>query len=145
MISIQLQNLHFKAFHGLYAEEKILGNIFEVNLAVKYQPEILPIISIEQTINYQNLFEIVERRMNVATELLETLVTFISNDIETAFPFIEQIEISITKKNPPIKGFNGNVAVSFEINKIKNNEKAFFNSCIINSKKHFCPGNISFA
>jgi len=119
MISIHLQNLQFKAFHGLYAEEKVLGNVFEVNLTVKYQPEILPIINIDQTINYQNLFEIVERRMNVATELLETLVTFISNDIETAFPFIKHIEVSITKKNPPIKGFNGNVAVSFEINRTK--------------------------
>ncbi len=114
MISILLQNLQFKAFHGLYAEEKVLGNVFEVNLTVKYQPEILPIINIEQTINYQNLFDIVARRMNVATELLETLVTSISNDIETSFPFIENIEISITKKNPPIKGFNGSVAVSFE-------------------------------
>ncbi len=117
MISIHLQNLQFKAFHGLYAEEKVLGNIFEVNLTVKYQPEILPIINIDQTINYQNLFEIVEKRMNVATELLETLVTLISNDIETAFPYIRHIEISITKKNPPIKGFNGNVAVSFETNR----------------------------
>jgi len=119
MISIHLQSLQFKAFHGLYAEEKVLSNIFEVNLTVKYQPEVLPIVNIEQTINYQNLFEIVERRMNVATELLETLVTYISNDIATAFPFIQHIEISITKKNPPIKGYNGNVAVSFEINRMK--------------------------
>jgi dihydroneopterin aldolase len=117
MISICLQNLQFKAFHGLYAEEKVLGNVFEVNLTVKYQPEILPITNINQTINYQNLFEIVERRMNVATELLETLVTLISDDIATAFPFIKNIEISITKKNPPISKFNGSVAVSFEINR----------------------------
>ena len=119
MISIHLQSLEFKTFHGLYDEEKVLGNIFEVNLTVQYQPEILPIVNIEQTINYQNLFEIVERRMNIATELLETLVTFISNDIATAFPFIKHIEISITKKNPPIERFNGSVAVSFETNRIK--------------------------
>lgn len=117
MISIHLQNLQFIAFHGLYAEEKVLGNTFELNLTVKYQPEILPITNILQTINYQSLFEVIEKRMSVPTELLETLVTLISDDIVIAFPAIKQIEISITKKNPPIKGFNGNVAVSFEINR----------------------------
>ena len=119
MISIHLQNVQFKAFHGLYEEEKILGNTFELNLTVKYQPETLPITSIEQTINYQILFDIVEKRMSIPTELLETLATSIYNDITTVFPFVEHIEISITKKNPPIKGFKGTVAVSFEKNRMK--------------------------
>lgn len=114
MLSICLQQLIFKSYHGLYPEEKILGNRFEVNLTVKYLPQNLPIANIEQTINYQHLFEIVEKRMLVPTDLLETLVTTIAEDIFAAYPFIKNIAISIAKLNPPILGFNGNVAVSFE-------------------------------
>jgi dihydroneopterin aldolase len=116
MLSIYLQKLRFKSFHGLYPEEKVLGNQFEVNLTVKYLPQHLPIVNIEQTINYQDLFEIVEKRMLVPTELLETLAPIITDDIFAAYPFVKNIIISIAKFNPPIDRFNGNVAVSFEKN-----------------------------
>ena len=115
MFTIHLQNLQFKSYHGLYAEEKVLGNCFEVNLKVKYQPSLLAINSIEQTINYQNLFEIIERRMLIATELLETIVVDIANEIMNAFLIVEEVDICIAKKNPPIKNFVGNVAVSYQI------------------------------
>jgi len=113
MLSINLQNLQFKSFHGLYAEEKILGNHFEVNLTVKYQPQTLPINAIEQTINYQNIFEVIEQRMSIPTELLETLVVDIVNEIMNAFSMVDEVDICIAKKNPPIKNFIGNVAVSY--------------------------------
>ncbi len=114
MLSIHLQNLLFKNTHGLYNEEKILGNIFQVNLIVKYKPQNLPIVNINETINYENLFSIVEKRMLVANELLETLVTLISEDIFNSYSFVKNVNITITKLNPPIKGFIGNVAISFE-------------------------------
>ena len=119
MLSIHLQNLQFKSYHGLYEEEKILGNIFIVNLIVKYQPASLPIINIEQTINYEDLFSLIEKRMLIATELLETLVTEIAEEIFDKCKNIEEIYISITKQNPPIAGFSGNVAVSFETKRNK--------------------------
>ena len=113
MITIYLQNLNFYSFHGLYSEEKILGNLFIVNASIKYQPSINAVISINETIDYQTIYEIIEQRMLVATELLETLVMNIANDIFKNFLIIKEIEISITKKNPPIKNFIGNVAVNY--------------------------------
>jgi len=115
-----------------------------VNLTVQYFPETSPIINLDQTINYQNLFEIIEKRMMVATELLETLVTKIVDDIEMAFPFIKQVEISITK-NPPINGFNGNVAVSLKKNIEGIMKKTFLYNCFTNNSSHFCSGNICAA
>ena len=38
MLSIHLKNLIFKAYHGIYEEEKIQGNIFEVNIAIYHHP-----------------------------------------------------------------------------------------------------------
>jgi 7,8-dihydroneopterin aldolase/epimerase/oxygenase len=119
MLTIHLHNLQFKSFHGLYAEEKILGNHFEVNLTVKYQPKKLPIQSIEQTINYQNVFEIVEQQMSTPTALLETLVVAIANEILKQFSMAKEVDICIAKKNPPIPNFIGNVAVSYQIKRRK--------------------------
>ena len=39
MLTIQLNNLIFHAYHGLYEEEKIIGNDFEVNLEVKFHEQ----------------------------------------------------------------------------------------------------------
>lgn len=119
MLSIHLQNLQFKSHHGLYEQETILGNIFIVNLVVKYQPTSLPITNIEQTINYENLFNLIEKRMLLATDLLETLVTEIAANIFETFILVDEINISIIKQNPPIARFAGNVAVSFETKRNK--------------------------
>lgn len=113
MFTIQLRDLHFKSFHGLYAEEKILGNNFIVNVTVKYQSENELICSLDKTINYENIFKIVAQRMSVATELLETLTTQIATEILNSFLLVEEVEISITKQNPPIEKFIGNVVVSY--------------------------------
>lgn len=117
MLTIHLQNLEFKSFHGLYAEEKILGNIFIVNVTARYQPSSLTIIDINQTVNYEDLFALIEKKMVVATELLETLAIEIATDVLHTFAIIDEVNISITKQHPPIKGFKGNVAVSFNLNR----------------------------
>ena len=119
MIIIYLQNLQFNSFHGLFPEEKILGNQFTVNATIKYKPTTDVIVNIEETINYQSIYEIIEKRMLVATELLETLVMNIANDILNKFSIANEIEISITKKNPPITHFTGNVAVNYCLNRSK--------------------------
>ena len=113
MLTIHLQNLQFKAYHGLYEEEKILGNHFTVNVLVKYQPKNILITSIKETINYQTIFELISKRMLIATALLETLVIDIANEIFDEFYLVEEVDICIVKKNAPIEKFIGNVAVSY--------------------------------
>ena len=119
MITIYLQDLQFNSFHGLFVEEKILGNQFIVNATVKYLPKTAVIIDIDDTINYQNIFDIIEKRMLIATELLETLSMNIANDVLNNFLAVQEVEICIVKKNPPIKNFIGNVAVSFCLKRSK--------------------------
>jgi 7,8-dihydroneopterin aldolase/epimerase/oxygenase len=113
MLSIHLQNLSFFCFHGLYAEEKILGNRFEVNVTVKYKPLVNIITLIDETINYQTIFEIVEKKMLIPTEFLETLAMDITNNILTKFTIVTEVDICIKKQHPPIQNLVGNVAVSY--------------------------------
>ncbi len=114
MFSIQLENLVFKAFHGLYPEEKIIGGNFIVNLSVKFIATKSDDIEILDTVNYENLFQIVSNHMYQPTDLLENIATKISEDILNKFQQIQTLEISITKKNPPIHQFNGDVTVRYQ-------------------------------
>ncbi|MCX6209457.1 MAG: dihydroneopterin aldolase [Bacteroidetes bacterium] len=117
MLSIQLKDIQFNSFHGLYTEEKFLGNNFIVNVCVKYLPKNDIIKLLDETINYENIFEIVQQKMLIPTELLETLVTEIAQKIMDTFQLIKEVEISIAKQNPPIEKFVGNVVVSYYKNR----------------------------
>jgi dihydroneopterin aldolase len=113
MITIQLQQLSFQAYHGVYEEEKILGNTFLVDVELKYEPAHAMVENLEETINYETVFEIVAATMKIPTPLLETVVSKIARQLQTAFPSLDSGNITITKSNPPVKGWNGNVAVSY--------------------------------
>lgn len=115
MLAIHLQQLKFHSFHGLYEEENITGNEFEVNLTVKFHPHEIPCQSIEQTINYVSLYEMIKERMNKPTPLLETIATELVLQIFQKYIFSEEVSISIKKINPPIINFQGIVGVSFEL------------------------------
>lgn len=114
MLSIHLHQLKFTAHHGLHEEEKINGNSFEVDAVIYYHPQKI-IHSINQTINYEEVYKLIEERMQIATPLLETVAMEIAQKILQQFLLAEEIKIAIKKLHPPIKNMNGSVGVSFEL------------------------------
>ncbi|NCI46305.1 dihydroneopterin aldolase [Sediminibacterium soli] len=117
MLSIHLHNLVFFAHHGIWAEEKLLGNEFEVNITVKHSPKKLPVRHLEDTVDYIAVYELVKQRMMVPTPLLETLATDIAGQILERFALASSVFISIRKMHPPAAQLNGSVGVSFEIDR----------------------------
>jgi dihydroneopterin aldolase len=113
MITIQLRQLSFYAYHGVYEEEKTLGNTFFVDVELKYMPAQTIVEKLDDTINYEKVFDIVDAAMKTPTPLLETLVSLIAMQLQTVFPVIASGNITITKSKPPVNGWNGNVAVSY--------------------------------
>ena len=114
LITIELTGLRFHAFHGLYEEEKIAGNEFEVSLYVSYCPQTEIINELSGTINYAVIFDLVKKRMQQRTDLLETIAMSLAEEIHSQFPEVQKIDISIKKLHPPIAGFNGSVAVRYQ-------------------------------
>lgn len=115
MLSIHLNDVQFYAHHGLYADEKLKGNQFVVDLTVKYHPVPIAVIAIDQTIDYVALYGILQKQMNIATPLLETLVMNIAKEILDQFKLAEEVNISIKKLHPPITNFDGSASVAFEL------------------------------
>ena len=113
LITIELKELHFYAYHGLYAEEKKAGNEFEINLTVSYSPVSGTITGISDTVNYAELYALLKKEMQHPRHLLETLMMEVTEAIHLSFPMIKKIEISITKLHVPIVQFTGTAAVRF--------------------------------
>lgn len=111
---IELKDLRFHAFHGLYPEEKKTGGEFLVNLAVAYDPIVngAP-ISLSDTVDYAVMYEICLQFMTQPTELLENVARSISDAIQTRFERAHRIEVTITKCKPPILGCTGSSTVKY--------------------------------
>lgn len=116
LLSISLKNLRFRAYHGVYPEERQKGNDFVVNLQVDYLPSSEAIVSLEDTLDYAELFAIINGIMQKPVDLLETLAQTMANSIHHDFPQVTRVLVSIEKLNPPIDKFSGSVAVSYTRN-----------------------------
>lgn len=113
MLTIELSKLRFHAYHGLYPEEKKLGGDFEVNITVIHQPEKIPLLHINETIDYIAVYDLVKEIMQHAQPLLETVATMIASEILKRFLNAEEVIVSITKLNPPMITFEGRVGVKY--------------------------------
>lgn len=111
LITVSLHNLLFFGYHGLHEEEKILGGEFEVNVELFYEEPIPVISSIEQTIDYSSVYNLIKNRMSKPTLLLETIAMELSAEIKKTFPVTNEIIIRIKKVKPPIMSFTGSVEV----------------------------------
>ncbi len=113
LLTISLNNVRFRAYHGLYPEERQKGNDFVVNMKVSYSPKSGVILSLDDTIDYASLFEIINSTMQKPVDLLETLVQTIASSVRRQFPQVKEVTVSVEKLNPPIDKFSGSAAVSY--------------------------------
>jgi dihydroneopterin aldolase len=101
MLTVSLHNIKLHAPVGLYPEEKILGNDFEIDVDV-----FLPIIN-EQAlpfVDYTLIQNIVHNTFKQGGQLLETLAENIYTTIKINVPIAEKIKVAIRKLNPPLPG-----------------------------------------
>ncbi|RYZ16296.1 MAG: dihydroneopterin aldolase [Sphingobacteriales bacterium] len=115
LLTISLHNVRFRAYHGLYPEERQKGNDFVVNMEVSYEPGEGTILTLENTIDYAALFDIINKTMQQPVDLLETLVQTIAQAVYRQFPSIKTVTVSVEKLNPPIDKFSGSAAVQYTI------------------------------
>ena len=112
MHSVHLDKLRFFAYHGLHEEEAIAGAEFEVNLSIDFKQDD-PIKKISDTINYVDVYELIKLVFQEPVHLMETLAEEITKRIGLLDNRVSAVNIRITKLNPPIPNFSGNVSVSF--------------------------------
>ena len=97
----------------MYEEERRVGNEFEVDVSVACKSPKKKITSIEQTVNYVEVYRILQEEFAQRRYLLETLAMDIAERIQAQFDEIESVVITIRKLNPPITNFSGSVAITY--------------------------------
>lgn len=112
MITIHLHSMIFRSFHGMFKEEKILGNDFEVNMDVTIDaPE--TVTKLTQTVDYVALHNVIREVMDKPTPLLETVVQVLADRVGEFDEKIKSVSVSVTKLNPPIANFSGTVGITY--------------------------------
>jgi dihydroneopterin aldolase len=114
MITIHLHKLLFYSYHGIHEEEKILGNEYELTADIQFEEEQEVIHSIQQTINYVDIYQLIRQRISIPSPLLETIIMDIGTSIKKKYDKVKLISIQLKKIHPPVSGIQGSVAVSWE-------------------------------
>ncbi|HVK97993.1 MAG TPA: dihydroneopterin aldolase [Flavisolibacter sp.] len=120
-IIIELNGLRFFGEHGMYEEERRVGNEFECDISIIYKSPKEVIRDLNQTISYAEVYRIASEVLSERKELLETCAMEIAQKVKLNFPQIKEISISIKKLNAPITSFIGKVGITFK-KRYKNSE-----------------------
>jgi len=104
MAQISLEGMEFYAYHGMYHEERVIGNTFVIDILIETDLEIAAMSDdINNTINYETIYLICQAEMGHTVKLIETLIVNISKAIRKQFSTIQMLTIKI-RKNRPIPG-----------------------------------------
>jgi 7,8-dihydroneopterin aldolase/epimerase/oxygenase len=104
MALLRVTRLQFLAPHGVYEQERITGNRFEVDLELEYNSEAAASSdSVARSIDYGELAAIVASVMNGRpVNLIETLASRIGEKVLREFPAIDQLTVTVRKLSPEI-------------------------------------------
>jgi len=109
MLIVSLHKIKIHAPIGVYKEEKILGNDFEIDVDIA-----LPDTQPWPFADYTVIQKTVRRVLQQPGQLLETFVQQIHASLKENFPFSLKIKVTIRKLNPPMPGEVGYAQVCYE-------------------------------
>ncbi len=99
--TIAIEGIEVYAYHGVYAAERKYGNRFLVDVYLR-----APILQagevdhLNQTVNYQSVYQRVLEIMDNPVDLLETLVVRIGREILAQFEPVQSAKVRVTKLGP---------------------------------------------
>ncbi|MAU14685.1 MAG: dihydroneopterin aldolase [Muricauda sp.] len=112
MGKIRLKNVRIHSNHGCLKEEMLIGSDYRVDLEVTTDLS-KPAISdqLSETVDYVHLNNIIKEEMTVRSNLLEHVAKRIIDRILTEIPEVSEVEVEVSKINPPIGGDVESVSV----------------------------------
>ncbi|MFI3318965.1 MAG: dihydroneopterin aldolase [Rikenellaceae bacterium] len=109
---IRLERMEFRALHGCYDMEQVVGNRYRVEIEITTRlGEVASKDDVRLAVNYLNVYEIVAARMRITRHTIEAVALDIINSVKGAYPQIISLECTLTKLAPPLGGKIGGVSV----------------------------------
>ena len=112
---VSLDDIRIFAFHGLYPEERILGNWYTLDVLVESvsQPNFSD--DIANTIDYSQIYTICKQVMAKPVDLLETVAETIAQKIRAELGEEVSVLVQISKENPPMGISGGRSTVVYRL------------------------------
>ena len=105
--------MEFYAYHGCFKEEQIIGTRFLLDLYLETDTESAESSdSLEDTVNYQEVYLLVKKEMEIKSKLLEHVGRRILDAIKEQYPQVSSAKLKISKMNPPLGGKMRNVSLT---------------------------------
>lgn len=109
---IVIENMEVYAFHGCYAEEQIVGNRFLVSVSYTCRvKEATESDNINDTVSYLDIYRLVREEMAVTSHIIEHVAKRIIDRLLREYKLVDEIEVTISKCNPPLGGLVDKVSV----------------------------------
>lgn len=100
---IFLKDICLFAHHGVAPQETKVGNVFIINLRLKVDlARAAETDDVADTVSYADVYQAVKAEMSIPSKLLEHVCGRIVNRLFCRFPTIEAVEITLSKRNPPM-------------------------------------------
>jgi dihydroneopterin aldolase len=111
MLTISLHGIKLHAPIGLYPQERILGNYFEVDVDIY-----MPVDNDKHWpfIDYSVVYDIVLNIFQQQEKLLETVVHKVHTALKLKAPGAEKIKVAVRKLHPPLNGDVHYAQVAYE-------------------------------
>jgi len=115
MSLISIEKMEFYAYHGCFEEERKIGTWFNVDLSMEVDTSKAEVSdNLEDTVNYQEVYKVVQQEMMVSSKLLENVARRILQAIQDNFPAVSYAWVKVKKMNPPLGGKMESVSVEME-------------------------------
>lgn len=116
MGQIQITNMRFYTYNGVFAEEKTLGQQISVDVTVTYDIEHKVLDDdLTTTISYADVYDIVRDYVTQHHfNLMESVANGALNALLSALPSAEKIRLSVKKYSVPIVGVFDDIIITVE-------------------------------
>lgn len=102
-LTIEINELHLRATHGVLPQERIVGNDFVITVHLLYPAgDAIANDRLQSTLNYAEAVDIIRGVMATPSDLLEHVCGRIRAALLSRFPLIEGGMIRVAKPAPPI-------------------------------------------
>lgn len=97
--------MRLHAFHGCLEEEAVIGGNYIVDVKISTDfSDAEKTDKLKNTVDYVTVFNIVKKEMAIRSKLIEHVAGRIASGLMNEVPGIDQVEVSVTKLNPPMNG-----------------------------------------
>ena len=107
--------MEFYSFHGYYEAERRMGNKYLLDVFVELTTDLVDSEEIQDTVNYEHIYDICEKEMADSKQLLESVAFSIGDQLKSKFQIIKKVSVRLQKVGVQLGGKVQKSVIEYEI------------------------------